>query len=66
MHTQYTLQRITLRAKTYKQLTQQFAELKQQAARERKIVKHSFTHINNKHYAMRVVLTHKNVLKLAA
>ena len=66
MHTQHTLQYVTLRAATYKQLTQQFAKLQKQATRERKIIKHSFMHTNKAHYAMRVVLASKNVLKLAA
>lgn len=66
MYTQYNVQRITLRSKSYKQLTQQLEELKKQARRERKIVTHSFTHINKAHYAVRVVLTHKNVAKFAA
>jgi hypothetical protein len=66
MLTQHTLQYVTLRASTYKQLTQQFAQLKQQAVRERKFIKHSFLHPNKTHYAMRVVLASKNMLKLAA
>lgn len=66
MHKQFNLQYVTLRSTSYKQLTQLFAQLKQQAARERKVVKHSFLHTNKNSYAMRVVLTHKNVAKFAA
>lgn len=66
MHTQFNLQYVTLRSTSYKQLTQLFAQLKQQAARERKVVKHSFLHINKSNYAMRVVLAHKNVKQFAA
>lgn len=66
MHTSYTLQYVTLRSANYKQLTQQLEELKKRAKRERKIVKHSFTHINKRNYTVRVVLAHKNAAKLAA
>ena len=66
MHNNYTLQHVTLRSPSYKQLQAAIAALKAQARKRKQVVKQRFVHINKASYTAKFTLASKNIATLVA